>query len=253
MSRARFEARGKVAIAGYAHSPIVRHSEVPLGALTIETCLRAIADAGLSKDQIDGFTTGALFPSSGGRALVDGVHIVSAAWVVEQLRVRPRWLCGFQGIGQLPGAVILATEAIASGAADHVVVHRAMFNPGGGYHDNPMTRAEGAAQWVAPHGFWGPPTQMALPYMEYLQRYGASREDMAAVVVEARTNGAAIPWSHWHDEPITVDDYLAARMIARLTGVRSRDLAIGTPVEVAFDDVATGIAVPRFVPAAGRA
>jgi hypothetical protein len=43
------------------------------------------------------------------------------------------------------------------------------------------------------------------------------------------------------------------RMIARLTGMRSRDLAIGTPVEVAFDDVATGIAVPRFAPAAGRA
>jgi acetyl-CoA acetyltransferase len=169
VSTPRFAARGKVAIAGYAHSPIVRHTGVSLGALTVDTCLHAIADAGLTKDQIDGFTTGALFPSSGARALVDGVHIVSAAWLVERLRVQPRWICEFQGIGQLPGAVILATEAIASGAADYVVVHRAMFNPAGGYHENPMTRAEGPAQWMAPQGFWGPPMQMALPYMEYMQ------------------------------------------------------------------------------------
>jgi acetyl-CoA acetyltransferase len=226
VSRPRFEARGRVAIAGYAHSPIVRHATVPLGALTVETCLRAIADAGVTKDQIDGFTTGALFPSSGGRAPVDGVHVVTSAWLVEQLRVKPRWLCGFQGIGQLPGAVILATDAIASGAADYVVVHRAMFNPTGGYHENPMTRAEGAAQWVAPQGFWGPPTQMALPYMEYIQRYGATREDMATVVVEARSNGAAVPWSHWYAEPITAQDYLGARMIAEPLSVLDCDIPV---------------------------
>ena len=30
------------------------------------------------------------------------------------------------------------------------------------------------------------------------------------VVVEARKNGARIPWSYWHDKPLTADDYLAA-------------------------------------------
>jgi acetyl-CoA acetyltransferase len=222
----RFEARGKVAIAGYAQSPIVRRAEAPLGALTVETCLRAIADAGLTKDRIDGFTSGTLFPSSGGRGLVDGVHIVSVAWLADQLRVQPRWICGFQGIGQLPGAVILATEAIACGAADYVVVHRAMFNPTGGYHENPMTLAEGAAQWTAPQGFWGPPMQIALPYMEYMQRYGATRRSMAAVVVEARSNGAAVPWSHWYGEPITADDYLDARMVAEPISVLDCDIPV---------------------------
>jgi acetyl-CoA acetyltransferase len=223
---ARFAARGQVAIVGYAHSPIVRHTDQPLGAITVDTCLQAIADAGLSRHDVDGFTTGALFPSSGGRGVVDGVHVVTSDWLVEQLRVQPRWLCGFQGIGQLPGAVVLATEAIASGAADVVVVHRAMFNPRGGYHDNPMVRAEGVAQWVAPHGFWGPPLQMALPYMEYVQRYGATREAMAAVVVEARANGAALPWSHWHGRPVTVDDYLGARMIAEPMSVLDCDIPV---------------------------
>ena len=37
---------------------------------------------------------------------------------------------------------------------------------------------------------------------------------MAAVVVEARKNGARIPWSYWHDKPLTADEYLAAPLIA---------------------------------------
>ena len=60
---------------------------------------------------------------------------------------------------------------------------------------NPMTEAHGSDQWVAPHGFWGPPAHMALPYMEYMQRYGATREHMASVVVSAREAGSKLPWS----------------------------------------------------------
>jgi acetyl-CoA acetyltransferase len=215
-----------VAIVGYAQSPILRYTDVPLGALAIETVGRAVADAGLTLDQIDGFTTGALFPSSGGRPIVDGVHIVTSDWLVDRLSIQPRFLCGFQGVGQVPGAVIIAANAIATGAADYVVVHRALYNPPGRYHENPMTEAPGAAQWVAPQGFWGPPVNMAMPYMEYMQRYGATREDMATVVVEARRNGAAIPWSHWHDRAITVDDYLNARMIAEPMSVLDCDLPV---------------------------
>ena len=54
---------------------------------------------------------------------------------------------------------------------------------------------------------------IALPYNEYLQRYGARREAMAAVLVEARKNGARIPWSYWYERPLTADEYLAAPMI----------------------------------------
>jgi acetyl-CoA acetyltransferase len=226
MNAPRFRGSGQVAIAGYAHSPITRHIDEPLGTLAIKTALEAIADAGLTKEQIDGFTTGAIFPSSGGRTIVDGTHIVTSDWLAEQLGSRPRWLCGFQGVGQIPGSVILAATAIATGAADYVLVHRAMFNPPGRYHENPMTEADGDSQWNAPQGYWSPIAQAALPYMEYMQRYGATREDMATVVVEARRNGASIPWSYWHDRPITVDDYMEARMIADPISLLDCDLPI---------------------------
>jgi acetyl-CoA acetyltransferase len=216
----------EVAIVGYAHSPVVRHTETPLGAIAVETALAAVADAGLTVKDVDGFTTGALFPSSGGGALVDGEQIVTSDWLVERLRVQPRWLAGFQGVGQIPGAMILATNAILSGAADHVLVHRAMYNPPRRYHENPMRQAAGSDQWTAPHGLWGPPSQMALAYTEYMQRYGARREAMAEVVVEARRNGARIPWSHWYGQPLDRDDYMASRMVAEPISVHDCDIPV---------------------------
>jgi acetyl-CoA acetyltransferase len=157
---------------------------------------------------------------------VDGEHQVTSEWLVEQMGLRPRWLCGFQGVGQVPGAMILATTAIATGAADYVLLHRAMYNPPGRYHENPMLEADGDAQWTAPQGYWSPIAQLALPYTEYMQRYGATREDMATVVVEARRNGAEIPWSAWYQKPLSVDDYMEARMIAEPLSMLDCDLPV---------------------------
>src|SRR5690606_31431397 len=117
----RFTARSQVAVVGYAQSPIQRHAEVPLGALAIDTALAAIADAGLTKDDIDGFTTGALLPTAGGHAVVDGVSVVTANWLAEHLGINPRFCAGFQGFGQIPGAVTMAVNALATGAADYVL------------------------------------------------------------------------------------------------------------------------------------
>jgi len=223
---ALFRAQSQVAIVGYAQSDIRRHASLPLGALAVDTALRAIADAGLERHDIDGFTTGSLLPAAGAHPIIDGVTVVTSNWLAEQLRINPRFVSGFQGYGQLPGAVMLAVNAIATGAADTVLVHRALHNPAGRYHANPMTEARGQLQWTAPQGFFGPLAMIALPYNEYLQRYGASRETMAAVVVEARANGARIPWSYWHERPITVDDYLAARVVADPIGVLDCDIPV---------------------------
>jgi len=222
-----FRARSEVAIVGYAQSAIRRHADVPLGALAIDTALAAIADAGLTPDAIDGFTTGSLLPTSGGHAIVDGVSVVTSNWLAEHLGTNPRFCAGFQGFGQIPGAMMLAVNALATGAADYVLLHRALHNPPRGrYHGNPMTHAAGAMQWTAPQGFFGPLSMIALPYNEYLQRYGASRDAMAAVLVEARANGARIPWSYWYGKPITEQDYLDARVISDPIGVLDCDIPV---------------------------
>src|SRR3954471_1219084 len=54
-----WEHRGKVAIAGYGHSPVDRRwdgvsMDKTLGAYAMLACEKAMADAGVTKDQIDG-------------------------------------------------------------------------------------------------------------------------------------------------------------------------------------------------------
>jgi acetyl-CoA acetyltransferase len=209
----RFGAANKVAIVGYGHSQVRRHADGPLGALTLDVARAAIADAGLAVEQIDGFVSSSLLPSAGGHSAVDGVSVVSSAWLARHMGVSPRYVAGFDGIGQITGSVAIAVNAIASGAADYVLWHRALHNPTGRYHANPMREARGLQQWTAPQGFFGPLAMVALPYNEYLQRYRARRESMAAVVIEARKNGARIPWSLWHERPLSRDEYLLAPML----------------------------------------
>ncbi|HUN31851.1 MAG TPA: thiolase family protein [Trebonia sp.] len=213
----KFTAAGQVAIAGYAHSQVERHTSRPLGALAIDTAREAIADAGIAVGDIDGVVAAALFPTAGAHASEDGVSTVTADWMADHLAAlgaRPGYVSGFQGVGQMPGAVAMAVNAIAAGAADHVLLFRALHNPRGSYHGNPMRAVAGAQQWTAPAGFFGPLAMIALPYNEYLQRYGATREEMAAVVVEARKNGARLPWSYWHKRPLSTEEYLAAPLLA---------------------------------------
>ena len=110
-----------------------------LGSLAVDTARKAIADAGL--ETVDGFVTGALFPTAGSHTAEDGVSLVSANWLAEHLGVNPRYAAGFQGFGQIPGSVAMAVNAVASGAADYVLLHRALHNPKGQYHLNTMRDA----------------------------------------------------------------------------------------------------------------
>ena len=76
-----------------------------------------------------------------------------------------------------------------------------------------MTEAGGSQQWTVPQGYFGPSSMIAMLYNEYLQRYGATREAMAKLMVEARRTGSEIPWSYWYGKPLTEEEYLSAPMI----------------------------------------
>jgi acetyl-CoA acetyltransferase len=204
-----FHARNQVAIVGYAQSQVTRRPIEPLGHTAIKTAKAAIADAGLTLDQIDGFASSALMPTSGDHESRLGISSVTSNWLAEHMGAKPRYAVGFQGHGQLSSSLTLAINAVASGAADYVLLHRALHNPpSGGYNDNPMTRAHGDMQWTAPTGFFGSVPAIAMVYNEYMQKYGATREAMARVVMESRNNAAKQPWSVWYDKPITFEDYM---------------------------------------------
>jgi acetyl-CoA acetyltransferase len=223
----RFASSNKVALVGYSQSMVQRHAALPLGALAIDTARAAIADAGLRIADVDGFVASALLPTGGGHAVEDGVSVVTPGWMAENLGADAAYVSGFQGIGQIPGSVAIAVNALGSGACDYVLLHRALYNPPGrSYSMNSAPVAAGPMQWSMPQGFFGPAMAIAPTYNEYLQRYGASRDAMAAVVTEARKNGARLPWSYWYKQPLTRDEYLAAPMISDPMGRLDCDIPV---------------------------
>ena len=73
---------------------------------------------------------------------------------------------------------------------------------------------------------------IAIPTMEHMQRFGATREDLADIAVECRANGAEIPWSYWYGKPLSKDDYLAARDAQALAPFFAAiNLRVGTVVQ----------------------
>ena len=136
----RFTASRKVAIVGYAQSPAQRHADVPLGALAVETARRRHRGRRPRGVAVDGFVRPRCCPPAGRTRQRTASASSPPTGSPPASGSSPAYAAGFQGFGQIPGSVSIAVNALASGAADYVLVHRALHNPPGRYHENPMTR-----------------------------------------------------------------------------------------------------------------
>ena len=205
---------GKTAVVGIGFSKLTRNHETPLGRLTIDACRAAIADAGLEPGAIDGLATypDQPFRGAGNRA---GEDLVPAAFLIDHLELAPeiRWYAQVSA-GLIPSAVIEAANALLAGACDYALVWRAMHRPAGTYGAWREPVATGDTQFTAPYGFTSPFQLHAVAYRRYLHRFGASREDMAALVTNSRANAQLNDAAFFQGTPMSVDDYLAARMIS---------------------------------------
>ena len=104
------------AISGVGQSQIGRRLYRPALDLTVEAVLRAIEDAGLTRDDIDGIAT---YP--GNMDVPPGFSGVGVTELQEALRLELRWFAGgLESPGQL-GSVVNAALAVAAGLANQVV------------------------------------------------------------------------------------------------------------------------------------
>jgi acetyl-CoA acetyltransferase len=181
--------------------------------LTAQACLTALADAGLSRDDIDGVSS---YP--GPFHLTPGFTGAGVVDVCDLLGITPRWHCGGPEVpGQL-GSISNAVLAVSSGVADHVLCFRTVW-------ESTAQLAEGRAAAVTanmglqPFRMWGVPfgatavTSGALDAQRYFHQYGATREQLAWIALNARRNAAANPFAVYR-EPMTFDDYMAARIVS---------------------------------------
>ncbi len=111
--------RERPPISGVGQSQVGRRIYRDPLALTVEAVLRAIDDAGLTRDDIDGVAT---YPGQHGHP--PGFSGAGVTELQDALRLDLNWFAGgLESPGQL-GSVVNAALAVAAGLANHVVCFR---------------------------------------------------------------------------------------------------------------------------------
>jgi acetyl-CoA acetyltransferase len=224
-----FDSRNQVCIVGVGHSQVGRRLDRPLGNLALDAANAALADAGLTPEDVDGAATFPLYPG-GNEVARDGYSHVSLGWMVNSLGLRHLTWWAESQHGNISTAIELAAMALAHGRANYALVWRALHMPReGSYqqsHPGDAAGVPGDLAFSLSYGLSGAPMGFALTYMRYLRLYGARREDMAAVVLAQRRGANRNPNAHFRDQPLALDDYLSARMIADPIGLYDCDLPV---------------------------
>jgi acetyl-CoA acetyltransferase len=182
--------------------------------LTIDACLAAVADAGLTLADIDGLAAypGAMMGGPGGFA-GPGTPAVQDA-----LRLSLNWhSAGGEGAAQIQ-AVINAVMAVSTGLARHVLVYRTVTEStaqGSGRRAGIGVGSDGIGgvhQWLLPFRAYSAANWLALRAQRHFHEFGTTREQLAQIALTARANAARNPKAIFR-EPMSLDDYLGARMI----------------------------------------
>jgi acetyl-CoA acetyltransferase len=108
--------------------------------------------------------------------------------------------------------------AVATGVAEVVVCYRGMnerseyrFGRGSAQNDTP---ARSWAHFHGVHGMRTPAAAVAMVMRRYMHDCGATEEDFGRIAVSARRHASTNPAARFYRRPITLDDYLASRIIA---------------------------------------
>ncbi|MEZ0351990.1 thiolase family protein [Mycobacterium sp. pR1184] len=236
---------GKAVLTGAGKSQVGRRLGRTGLDLTLEAVLRAIADAGLDVDDIDGIASypgpGVPDPGFSGAGIQD---------VRNALGLRSRWyMSSLETAGQV-GPAIEACMAVTLGLANHVVVFRSVWEStaaqqGGGGRASVLFgggKLPPHLEWVAPFGALSAANWLAMPTQRYMHDYGMTREQLGAIAINARRNAGLNPDAIYR-EPMTMDDYIGARMISEPLCLYDCDIPCdgATAVIISRRDAANGL------------
>jgi acetyl-CoA acetyltransferase len=193
--------------------------------LTLEAALKAIADAGLTRDDIDGIST---YPGLADAS--PGMSPTGLSEVKDALRLKVNW---FSGGGETPGqlgALFNAIAAVSVGYANHVLVFRtvtestaqtatrraSVVGSGSGRVGGPM-------QWMVPFHAVSAANWVAMFAQRYMHEHGLSREHLGQIAINARRHAGLNPNAIFR-EPLTMDAYLSARLVSTPLGLFDCDI-----------------------------
>jgi acetyl-CoA acetyltransferase len=188
--------------------------------LTVEAAVAAMADARLRREDIDGIST---YPGMG--TGTPGFAGPPTPDVQDAMGLSLNWHDGGgEGAGQMR-AVISASLAVAAGLAKNVLVYRTVTEGtaqgqggrqgigGSGGGGGGIPRFGGFMQWSLPFGAVSAANWIAMVGQRRMHEFGLTREQLGQIAVNNRRNAGLNPHAIY-TEPLTLDDYLAARMIS---------------------------------------
>jgi acetyl-CoA acetyltransferase len=220
-----------------------------MGANSILALRRAIEDAGISPDQIDGLvldpvtTTGAYWPE--GRPVpmdvvnafkptsdpLDGIAKLSAEWILMNMPELENVKFTMYGPRCMSHAIVVAAQAVGDGLTHTCLVLKSWHNLEGRYYQGGANAEDAIDGTGAISRLWGTPASYgtALQFAEYCRKYGKTHDMMAPFMVNSRRNGLLFPEGYWaqhRPEQITAEDYLAARWVAKPANLFDNDIPI---------------------------
>ncbi len=227
----------KAVISGIGISQIGRKTALSDLVLTAESSRAAITDAGLTMADIDGVATMGETPLD---------------LACQDLGITPTYRGGGFDRGGLLTQVMAAAEAVQDGRARHVLVYRtvkmmdgSMLSRDGGGGPSPSTYARPtvpAAQAGPPSGMadipqlmayhaYAAPNWLAMHCQRHMHLYGTTKEQLGWLAVNSRRNAALNPRALFRT-PLTLDDYMGARMISTPFGLYDCDVPIDGSIAV---------------------
>ncbi len=224
----------RAVVSGVGISTIGRKTATSGLDLTDQAASAAITDAGLRPADIDGIATMGETPP---------------AEIAQRLGIRHRWTAPFDmRRGGLLAPVMAAVGGVAAGVARHVLVYRTVKMMGGSILAPPpgpdaAPMAEGAGRGDADEGVMGDMAPLltyhaysaanwlAMHARRHMYLYGTTKEQLGWLAVNSRAN-AALNQAAIYRDPITLDDYLAARPVSDPFGLLDCDVPIDGSIAV---------------------
>lgn len=181
--------------------------------LTLDAVNEALTEAGLTIDQIDGVST---YPGRSAGML--GFSPIGADELIDALGIRATWYAGGLEISSQLGAVVEAAAAVRAGLARHVICYRTVYEAAAlsrpdEYPMQRRDRVDGGSQWTAPFNATSAANWTAQYAMRHVKKYGMTREQLAQIALTDRAHALLNPRALVR-EPLTMDEYMSARMIS---------------------------------------
>ncbi|MCV7219623.1 thiolase family protein [Mycolicibacterium elephantis] len=225
-------------ISGLGLSRVGRRTGIPGLELTLEAARAAIDDAGLATSDIDGIAS---------------LGDVPLAEVTTALGIDvPDRTSGFD-TGGLLTPVMSACRAVAEKRARHVLVYRTVLMLGGTMTESPSSSGpnplanpasephtpgtrrrlkpfEDIDELLAAHAY-SAANWLAMHCRRHMELYGTTKEQLGWLAINSRRNAALNPRAAYR-EPMTMDDYLAARPVSTPFGLFDCDVPVDGSIAV---------------------